>query len=104
MLATLHTFLGVPPQERKHYGIGSKLSPVYRLRTLDSNLDLALDYLHNWSLGVIKRLVAMGFELMSPVDKGFIKNYMDTFNWTMSGFSKKHSGSRLIKYMVTSEC
>lgn len=61
--------------------------------------DTGLDYLHNLSLGVIKRLTLTTFDIIRPEDKRLLTKLIDAFDFKAAGLQFAFTGRRVIRYV-----
>lgn len=94
---TISTFF-LAGENRSEFGLTNQFSPVYNLLTLDPSVDFLLDYVHNVSLGWVKRLTILTFELAGKVDKAHIIKLINSFDFVAAGLTFTQSGSRVVNY------
>ncbi len=57
--------------------------------------DLAIDYLHTWSLGIVKRMTKTTLERLKELDDDIVE-LIDNFDFAMADL-EKISGVRVVK-------
>jgi len=98
----------------KDYGLNSTFSPYYTLLTVDPHQyaarlhslpnfrsrgsDFAIEYLHNMSLGVVRRLTIMTFEKLTKPMREEVRQLIDGFSFKESGFAFSQRGFRVDRY------
>jgi hypothetical protein len=61
--------------------------------------DFLLDYVHNVSLGWVKRITLLTFEIAGRADKEYIIKLINKFDFAAAGLQFTQSGSRVVKFV-----